>query len=99
SYETVLGTLQEWSDENSRNDTLNSGAFSAFWNTSGYDAGVASWLWRQPHGDADQVRILRLWRGDDLRYGENPHQKGKFFWLYDDPRITIIARVDGSATE
>ncbi|HUN80213.1 MAG TPA: bifunctional phosphoribosylaminoimidazolecarboxamide formyltransferase/IMP cyclohydrolase, partial [Phycisphaerae bacterium] len=97
-YSGTLSHLHQWRDPVHREDALSSGAFSAFWEISQYDASVARWLIRSQNKGSDQVDVLRLWKDEDLRYGENPHQKGQFFQLFGDPRLAkLICRVESSA--
>ncbi|MCE9584557.1 MAG: bifunctional phosphoribosylaminoimidazolecarboxamide formyltransferase/IMP cyclohydrolase [Planctomycetes bacterium] len=55
-------------------------ALEAFRLTSQYDTAIASWLGKQV-GDAEFPDVLSAsWtKVDDLRYGENPHQKAAFY--------------------
>ena len=56
-------------------------AAKAFAHTAGYDARVAGWLGRRAAGGAPFPALLELQFGKklDLRYGENPHQRGAFY--------------------
>jgi phosphoribosylaminoimidazolecarboxamide formyltransferase / IMP cyclohydrolase len=49
----------------------------AFAHTAAYDIAVSQWMLRS--GDFPEKTFLRLDRKLELRYGENPHQKGGFY--------------------
>jgi phosphoribosylaminoimidazolecarboxamide formyltransferase/IMP cyclohydrolase len=54
-------------------------ALRVFEKTSAYDAGIAAWLKTQTGGESDERLELRLEKFQDLRYGENPHQRAGFY--------------------
>ncbi|MBO8125952.1 MAG: bifunctional phosphoribosylaminoimidazolecarboxamide formyltransferase/IMP cyclohydrolase [Firmicutes bacterium] len=55
-------------------------AQEAFAHTAQYDAAIQNYLWKQiGHEGLPQVLTLSLQKVQDLRYGENPHQKGAFY--------------------
>jgi phosphoribosylaminoimidazolecarboxamide formyltransferase/IMP cyclohydrolase len=56
-------------------------AAKAFAHTAGYDARVAAWLGARDAGAGAFPALLELQFGKklDLRYGENPHQRGAFY--------------------
>ena len=73
-YDDVLAELREKKGELS-DETRRSLALEAFARTAAYDAAIVRWL------EADDVLpghlVLALERtADELRYGENPHQRG-----------------------
>jgi len=75
-YDTVL-------DEIRRGGGLSLGtrralAAEAFAHTAAYDAAVASWFAREDEGLPSFVG-LALEKVSDLRYGENPHQRGALY--------------------
>ncbi len=52
-------------------------ARAAFAHTAAYDAAIVAWLDAQDPGEALPLSLhLCLERAQDLRYGENPHQRG-----------------------
>ncbi|MBX6323876.1 MAG: bifunctional phosphoribosylaminoimidazolecarboxamide formyltransferase/IMP cyclohydrolase, partial [Rhodospirillaceae bacterium] len=52
----------------------------AFALTAAYDAAIAAWWAGEEHGEALPERlVLSLARRQDLRYGENPHQRAGFY--------------------
>ena len=61
-------------------DTRRSLAAAAFAHTAAYDAAVASWFAEQGAGDELPAYVgLGYEKVGDLRYGENPHQRGALF--------------------
>ncbi len=55
-------------------------AAAAYAHTAAYDAAVASWFARQGAGDALPAFVgLAYERISELRYGENPHQRGALY--------------------
>ncbi len=55
-------------------------AHEAFARTSGYDAAIARYLAGQPGAGPFPERLLLTFeKVQDLRYGENPHQRGAFY--------------------
>jgi len=55
-------------------------AAKAFAHTAGYDARVAAWLGSRAAGTAFPALLeLQFGKKLDLRYGENPHQRGAFY--------------------
>ncbi|MDQ4109191.1 MAG: bifunctional phosphoribosylaminoimidazolecarboxamide formyltransferase/IMP cyclohydrolase, partial [Actinomycetota bacterium] len=55
-------------------------AAAAFAHTAGYDAGVAGWFAARAAPEALPGFVgLALEKVDDLRYGENPHQRGALY--------------------
>ena len=99
-YDSVLGRMRMWRDEDDERcwaDLHESGAFDAFWTTSGYDASVAGWLSSsRTKDDRPFVRTLRLWRSNRLRYGENPHQVADTFEIADDPNRWRLGAADAA---
>jgi phosphoribosylaminoimidazolecarboxamide formyltransferase/IMP cyclohydrolase len=53
-------------------------AVKAFAHTSRYDAAITSWLGSRGEGMPEML-AMQYEKIDDLRYGENPHQKGAWF--------------------
>ena len=53
-------------------------AVKAFAHTSRYDAAITSWLGSRGEGMPEML-ALQYEKIDDLRYGENPHQKGAWY--------------------
>ncbi len=59
-------------------------AREAFAHTAAYDAAIASWFGREGEGLPATIGAAYLKLGD-LRYGENPHQRGALYRLEDGP--------------
>lgn len=63
-------------------ETRASLALKVFETTNAYDGAIAAWLGKQLGGEAPQFPEkldLGLTKKQDLRYGENPHQKAAFY--------------------
>jgi len=73
-YTPVLGELRETGAV--RLETRRRLAQEAFARTSGYDAAIARYLGAEPF---PQRLTLAFDKIQDLRYGENPHQRGAFY--------------------
>ena len=56
-------------------------AVKAFQHTAGYDAAIANYLGNQLNGDSEfpQTINMQFKKRQEMRYGENPHQKASFF--------------------
>jgi phosphoribosylaminoimidazolecarboxamide formyltransferase/IMP cyclohydrolase len=54
-------------------------AAQAFALTARYDAAIAAYLHRAPAGVFPPLLTVTLVKGEDLRYGENPHQRGALY--------------------
>ncbi len=84
-YEQTLQVLRYSDDDVALKTAHREGGISAFWATCGYDAAVSAWLAGPNVGDdsnidkARELRAIRLTGGQQLRYGENPHQQGRLF--------------------
>jgi phosphoribosylaminoimidazolecarboxamide formyltransferase / IMP cyclohydrolase len=66
-------------------------AAKAFGHTARYDAMVAGYLAPPAGGDFPAALELRFDKCMDLRYGENPHQRGAFYAETPAPQGTIAA--------
>lgn len=61
-------------------------ALEVFRRTSDYDRSIAAWLAGAPEStDFPDHLTLELTKVTDLRYGENPHQKGSFYAIAGQP--------------
>ena len=55
-------------------------AKEAFARTAAYDAAISAWLARQDGAETFPKTLAASWtKVEDLRYGENPHQKAAFY--------------------
>ena len=78
-YADVLSELSE-NDGSTTLETRRRLARKAFAHTAAYDAGIAAYLEAQSSGDKlPQVLFVAAEKLQDLRYGENPHQKAAFY--------------------
>jgi phosphoribosylaminoimidazolecarboxamide formyltransferase/IMP cyclohydrolase len=69
-------------------------AAAAFAHTAAYDAAVASWFARQAEGEDLPAYVgLAYEKAGDLRYGENPHQRGALYREASGPGLLGGARV------
>jgi len=88
-YATVLDELRNAG--NTSPETRARLAVKAFRHTAGYDAAIASYLAEVAVKDGDPLPDhlpLVLHKTQDLRYGENPHQRGALYRL---PRLRGLA--------
>ncbi len=90
SYSEIVDALQNGDKEHLRHLRLDN-AQRAFLDTSVYDSHVGKWLTEQAPGETLGNRMVRLLEGRELRYGENPHQTGTYFGLFDDRRLNALA--------
>jgi phosphoribosylaminoimidazolecarboxamide formyltransferase/IMP cyclohydrolase len=78
-YDSVLGELRE-SDGHLSMPTRERLAAVAFACTARYDAAISNWFAVRVHGEAFPPRRASSYeKVMDLRYGENPHQRGAFY--------------------
>lgn len=80
-YEGVVAELREAGGL--RAATRRRLALKAFQHTAGYDAAIATWLaGNDPDGGAEifpDSLLISLEKADELRYGENPHQRAALY--------------------
>ena len=78
-YEDVLGELRR--DGGLSIETRRALAAEAFAHTAAYDAAVAGWFAAREASEAELLAYvgIALEKVGDLRYGENPHQRGALF--------------------
>ncbi|MEK6798278.1 MAG: bifunctional phosphoribosylaminoimidazolecarboxamide formyltransferase/IMP cyclohydrolase [Planctomycetota bacterium] len=77
-YERVVNYIRDYDRSVPGDDLHPVFAAEAFLQTSCYDERVHAWL--QEELCYPKLRTLRLREMDDLRYGENPHQKAAALW-------------------
>jgi phosphoribosylaminoimidazolecarboxamide formyltransferase / IMP cyclohydrolase len=77
-YEAVLVELGE-SDGKLSLPTRQRLAGSAFACTARYDAAISSWFALREDDDFPRQRTLAYEKAAELRYGENPHQRGAYY--------------------
>ncbi len=76
-YDKVLQELKEIGDISY--DTKYRLALKVFEHTASYDAMIAGYLRERINGDLPEKLTLTYEKIQDLRYGENPHQKAAFY--------------------
>ncbi len=76
-YDTVLAELKENKGELLR-ETRRHLAAKAFHHTAHYDSAIANWFGEQ-EADFPEHFMIDLVKLDDLRYGENPHQRASWY--------------------
>jgi phosphoribosylaminoimidazolecarboxamide formyltransferase/IMP cyclohydrolase len=74
-------------------ETRRSLAAEAFAHTAAYDAAVAAWFAREDDDALPSFVGLALEKTADLRYGENPHQRGALYTEVAAPGVLGGARV------
>ncbi len=80
-YDQVAGELESGGVSRERRYSL---ACKAFAHTASYDAAVASYLGSRPEPEAEPLVFPSMHasvyeKAQDLRYGENPHQRAAFY--------------------
>jgi phosphoribosylaminoimidazolecarboxamide formyltransferase/IMP cyclohydrolase len=76
-YGEVLGELRSTGDLSS--GTRRHLALEAFRHVAEYDVAIASWFGQADPGELPGWLLLSLEKVGDLRYGENPHQRGALY--------------------
>ncbi|MGG2094030.1 bifunctional phosphoribosylaminoimidazolecarboxamide formyltransferase/IMP cyclohydrolase [Bacillus sp. S13(2024)] len=76
-YDVVLGELKE-SGEVSK-ETKRKLAAKVFRHTAAYDALISNYLTEQTGEESPETLTVTFEKKQDLRYGENPHQKATFY--------------------
>ena len=90
-YEDILQEMKDSGGELSE-PILKKLAVKAFAQTAGYDSTISSYLREKFTGETfPQVLSLGLTKLQDLRYGENPHQKAAFYKLVSERERLSIA--------
>jgi len=82
-YDAILKELRD-GGELSR-ETRRVLAAEAFRHTASYDAAIASWFAQGEPGELPAALLLAFEKIDDLRYGENPHQRAALYRAPDGP--------------
>jgi phosphoribosylaminoimidazolecarboxamide formyltransferase / IMP cyclohydrolase len=76
-YDTVIKEIREAGDTTI--ETRSKLAAKVFRHTASYDANIAKYLTEQCHEENPESITLTFDKKQDLRYGENPHQKAAFY--------------------
>jgi phosphoribosylaminoimidazolecarboxamide formyltransferase / IMP cyclohydrolase len=88
-YDAVLAELER--DGRTSGATRRTLQRKAFAHTASYDAAIAQWLSDQEQQPFPQPLILSFEKAFDLRYGENPHQRGAFYRVEKAPSAPSVA--------
>lgn len=76
-YDSVIKEIKENGDTTI--ETRSKLAAKVFRHTASYDATIAKYLTEQCHEESPESITLTFDKKQDLRYGENPHQKAAFY--------------------
>lgn len=76
-YDTVLKELKETGDVSK--ETKGKLAAKVFRHTAAYDAMIADYLTKQAGESYPETLTVTFTKKQDLRYGENPHQRAAFY--------------------
>ncbi|MCT4604711.1 MAG: bifunctional phosphoribosylaminoimidazolecarboxamide formyltransferase/IMP cyclohydrolase [Marinisporobacter sp.] len=76
-YDSIIKELEK--EKSVSYDTKYRLALKVFEHTAHYDALIANYLRKQMDGDAPELLTMTFEKVQDLRYGENPHQKAVFY--------------------
>ena len=90
-YEAILKEIKKNNGATTA-PTRSACARRAFALTAAYDAAISAYLAGQAGELFPENLTVALTRGDELRYGENPHQKGAFYRLAQASDEPCVAR-------
>lgn len=76
-YDVVLAELKE--DGAVKEETKRKLAAKVFRHTAAYDALISNYLTEQMGEESPETLTVTFEKKQDLRYGENPHQKATFY--------------------
>jgi phosphoribosylaminoimidazolecarboxamide formyltransferase / IMP cyclohydrolase len=88
-YEAVLAELER--DRGTSVTTRRRLQRKAFAHTASYDAAIAAWLAEQEQLPFPEPMTLSFEKAFELRYGENPHQRGAFYRVGRAPDAPSVA--------
>ena len=77
-YDEIINEIND-NDLSLREETLKKLALKAFARTSAYDSMISNWLSNELDIPLDKYKSIGGIEHQNLRYGENPHQKAKFY--------------------
>lgn len=94
-YETVISQLKE--EGAVSNETRARLAAKVFRHTASYDAVIAEYLTKEVKEESPESLTVTFEKKQDLRYGENPHQKATFYRkpLGDESSIANAKQLNG----
>ena len=96
-YAQVIAEMQE-NDGATTAKTRSQLAAKAFSRTAAYDTAISAYLAAQAGDRFPENVTIAIQRGDELRYGENPHQPAAFYRLAkqsDEPSVANARQLDG----
>jgi phosphoribosylaminoimidazolecarboxamide formyltransferase/IMP cyclohydrolase len=76
-YETVISELKEKTDISF--ETRKKLALKVYQHTASYDTAISNYLAKQISDDMPETYLASFEKKQELRYGENPHQKAAFY--------------------
>lgn len=76
-YDTVINELKEFGA--TKLETRSKLAAKVFRHTAAYDAVIAEYLTNEVNEESPETLTVTFEKKQDLRYGENPHQKAAFY--------------------
>lgn len=88
-YPAVLAELEQ--QKTVSEDTRRRLMRKAFAHTAAYDASISAWLSAQAGEPFPGELSLAFQKTQDLRYGENPHQRGAFYREHAAPQAPTVA--------
>ncbi|MFL5320572.1 MAG: bifunctional phosphoribosylaminoimidazolecarboxamide formyltransferase/IMP cyclohydrolase [Myxococcaceae bacterium] len=88
-YDAVLTELRE--KKKLSDDTRKRLQRKAFAHTAAYDASIAQWLSTQGGEPFPNELSVSFQKAQELRYGENPHQRGAFYREFSAPKEPTVA--------
>ena len=77
-YDEIINEIND-NDLSLTKETLKKLAFKAFARTAAYDSMISNWLSNELDIPLDKYKSIGGIEHQNLRYGENPHQKAKFY--------------------
>jgi phosphoribosylaminoimidazolecarboxamide formyltransferase/IMP cyclohydrolase len=95
-YHEVLKELRENNCSLSKDTSLKL-AIRVFQETSSYDSFITQYLGKQEGEGFPEIINLSFKKVKDLRYGENPHQKGAFYeeWVKQGTSVSFAQKLSG----
>ncbi len=90
-YDAVLKELEASGERKPSDGTRRALMRKAYAHTAAYDAAIAAWLAEQDGVTFPDELSVPLRKVQELRYGENPHQRGAFYREYRAPAEATVA--------
>jgi len=96
-YAAIISEMKD-NDGATSQATRSTCSAQAFAKTASYDSAISHYLATQASDTFPATTTLSLVRGNELRYGENPHQKAAFYRLAkksNEPSVTSAQLLEG----